>query len=107
MWSFALLLVFLACALIYARANQELVRLDKLRLAKEPPKLPDTMPPALKNFIQRIGMPKMSGSDELKDFCARNGLTADYDRANRRLYGSILVGLACCYFILKIGPQKL
>jgi hypothetical protein len=106
MWSFVLLVVFLFCGLAYARATKELNRLDKIRIEKEPPKDPDATLGAATEFARRMGIPMAPGGDVLKDYCARNGLSNEYTRANRLLFGSILIALACAYFIIKFGPVK-
>ena len=97
---------FLACGLVYARASKTLTRLDLQRLEKEPPAQPQPILHAATEFARRVGIPMAPGNDELKAFCARHGLTPEYTRANRLLFGAILVALACAYGIIKLGPAK-
>lgn len=104
--SSVLLVLFVACALIYARATRELVRLDRLRLETEPPKLPDDMLGAATRFARQMGITLAPGGDELKSFCERHGHGDAYKRANRRLYGAILVALCCAYFAIRFGSGK-
>lgn len=106
MISIALLVVFLWCGLMYSRANKELLRLDKLRLEKEPPETPQAILGAATAFMRKMGLPLAPGGDELKAFCARNGLAAEYERANNRMIGSIVVALMCIVGILWIGSPK-
>ena len=106
MLSFALLVVFIFCGLIYARASKTLTRLDRLRLEKEPPAQPEPILHAATEFARRVGIPMAPGNEELMAFCARNGLTPEYTRANRLLFGSLLVALACAYGVIKLGPIK-
>ena len=104
MFSFALLVLFIFCGLVYARASKALTRLDRLRLEKEPPAQPEPILHAATEFARRVGIPMAPGNEELKKFCARNGLTPEYTRANRMLFGAILVALACAYGVIKLGP---
>jgi hypothetical protein len=108
MISLALLVVFIFSGLVYARSSKALIKLDKIRLEKEPPASPDTsVTGAATEFARRIGIPMAPGGDELKGFCERHGLSAEYHRANRSLFGAIIVALACGYIIIKLGPMKL
>jgi hypothetical protein len=104
MLSFALLVLFVFCGLFYARASKQLNAFDKLRLEKEPPPIPDSMLHSATQFARKMGVPLAPGNDELKAFCERQGLGADYKRANRMLFGSILVALVCAYAIIRLGP---
>jgi hypothetical protein len=108
MVSFVLMIVFLVSGLVFSRSSKELNRLNKLRLEHEAPKDQDAATHALAEFTRRMGMgmAMAPGGDVLKDFCARQGLSNEYNRANRAMYGAILIALACAYFIIKIGPTK-
>lgn len=107
MWfQIALLVLFVYCGLIYGRATKELVRLDKLRLEKEPPPAPDNILGAATDFARKMGITLAPGGTELKGFCERNGLADEYQRHNRRLYASILVALMCAYLIIKFSAGK-
>lgn len=106
MLSWALLVLFVFCGLFFARASKRLNKLDKLRLEKEPPPAPAPMLHAATEFARRMGIPMAPGGEELKSFCERNGLGAEYHRANRVLYGAIILALACAFFIIKLGPLK-
>ena len=104
MLSFALLVLFVFCGLVYARASKQLNAFDKLRMEKEPPEAPNAMLHSATQFARKMGVPLAPGNEELKAFCQRQGLGADYTRANRMLFGSILVALACGYAIIRLGP---
>jgi hypothetical protein len=101
-----LLVLFLVCGLIYARASKELQRLDKLRLQNDPPPNPDNMLGSATEFARKMGVTLAPGGEELKKYCERNGHGDAYNRANRRLYGAILIALMCAYFIIKMSPAK-
>lgn len=104
MFSLALLTLFIVCGLVFARASKTLGRLDKLRLEKEPPPAPDPFLGAATEFARRMGIPMAPGGDVLKDFCRRHALIAEYDRANRLMYGSIIVAVACAAIVIMLGP---
>jgi hypothetical protein len=106
MLSLALLTLFIVCGLVFARASKELSRLDKLRLEKEPPPNPDPILGAATEFARRMGIPMAPGGEVLRDFCRRHDLTARYDRANRLMYTSIIVAIACAAIVIKLGPVK-
>jgi hypothetical protein len=106
MISFGLLVIFLWCGLVYSRASKEMVRLDKLRLEREPPDAPKAILGAATEFMRKMGLPMAPGGDELKAFCARNGLSQEYDRANNRLLGSIVVAVTCVVAILWLGGKQ-
>lgn len=101
-----LLIVFLVCGLVYGRASKELQRLDKLRIEKEPPPLPENMLGAATDFARKMGITLAPGGEELKRFCDKHGHGAAYSSANRRLYGAIVVALLCAFIIIKMGPGK-
>ena len=105
MLSFALLTLFVFCGLVYARASKALNALDKLRHELEPPEMPQPMLHAATEFARKMGIPLAPGNEELKAFCARHGRAAEYQRANRMLFGSILVALAAAFLILRLGPM--
>ena len=105
MLSLALLVLFLFCGLVYARASKQLNAFDKLRMEKEPPEAPNAMLHAATQFARKMGIPMAPGNDELKAFCERHGLGADYKRANQRLFGSIIVALMCAVAIIRLGPM--
>ena len=104
--SLLLLAVFTACAFVYGWSTRRLVKLDKLRLEKEPPPLPDATLGAATEFAKRMGLTIAPGNDELKAFCERNGHGIAYRNANRWLYGSIIVAFVCLYFLVKGGTLK-
>jgi hypothetical protein len=104
MLSFALLVLFVFCGLVYARASKQLNAFDKLRMEKEPPEAPNAMLHSATQFARKMGIPLAPGNDELKAFCDRQGLSADYQKANRLLFGSILVALGCAFAIIRLGP---
>jgi hypothetical protein len=104
MLSFALLVLFVFCGLVYARASKQLNAFDTQRMEKEPPEAPNAMLHSATQFARKMGIPLAPGNDELKAFCERHGLGADYQRANRILFGSILVALACAFAIIRLGP---
>lgn len=104
MLSFALLVLFVVCGLVYARASKTLNSLDKLRLQLEPPAQPQAMLHAATQFARKMGIPLAPGNEELRAFCVRHGHGDDYSRANRLLLGSILVALACAVLIVRLGP---
>lgn len=107
MWiQVALLVLFVFCGLVYSRATKALVALDKLRLETEPPAAPENILGAATDFARKMGITLAPGGTELKSFCERHGLGAEYQRQNRRLFGAILVALACAYFIIKMSPAK-
>jgi hypothetical protein len=103
-FSIALLTLFIVCGLVFARASKTLGRLDKLRLEKEPPPNPDPIIGAATEFARRMGIPMAPGGEILKDFCRRHGLIQEYDRANRLMYTSIIVAIACAVIVIKLGP---
>jgi hypothetical protein len=84
-------------------STRRLVRLDKLRLEKEPPAAPDAMLGAATDFMRKMGLTLAPGGDELRDFCNRHGLASEYRSANRMLYASIVIGVACVYGMVKFG----
>jgi hypothetical protein len=104
--SVVLLIVFVACGFVYGQASKDLQRLDKLRITTEPPPLPDNILGAATDFARKMGITLAPGGAELKSFCDRHGHGETYTRANRRLYGAIIVALACAYFIIRLGPGK-
>lgn len=104
--SLALLVLFTACAFVYGWATRRLVKLDKLRLEKEPPPLPEATLGAATEFAKRMGLTIAPGNDELKSFCERNGLGIEYRNANRWLYGAILVSFVCVFILVKTGGLK-
>lgn len=104
--SLLLLALFTACAFVYGWSTRRLVKLDKLRLEKEPPPLPEATLGAATEFAKRMGLTIAPGNDDLKAFCERNGLGIDYRNANRWLYGSIAVAFVCLYLLLKSGVLK-
>jgi magnesium-transporting ATPase (P-type) len=104
MLSLALLTLFIVCGLVFARASKELSRLDRLRLEREPPPNPDPILGAATEFARRMGIPMAPGGEVLKDFCRRHDLIAAYDRANRLMYGSIVVAVLCAAIVIKLGP---
>jgi hypothetical protein len=104
MLSFVLLVLFVFCGLVYARASKQLNAFDKLRMEKEPPEAPNAMLHSATQFARKMGIPLAPGNDELKAFCERHGLGADYTRANQRLFGSIVVALLCALAIIRLGP---
>lgn len=106
MLSLALLVVFVVCGLVYARASKQLNAFDKLRMEREPPEAPNHLLHSATQFARKMGIPLAPGNDELKAFCDRQGLGADYARANRLLFGSILIALACAFAIIRLGPMS-
>lgn len=102
----SLVAVFTACALVYGWATRRLVKLDKLRLEKEPPPLPDATLGAATEFAKRMGLTIAPGNDDLKAFCERNGLGIEYRNANRWLYSAIAIAFVCLYFMVKTGALK-
>lgn len=102
--SFALLVVFVLCGLVFARASKALNALDTLRLKTEPPEAPQHALHAATQFARRMGIPMAPGGEELKSFCERHGRGAEYARAHRLLFGSVLVALACAFVIIRLGP---
>lgn len=105
MVSFALLVLFVLCGLVYGRASKQLNAFDKMRMEKEPPEAPNAMLHSATQFARKMGIPMAPGNDELKAFCERHGLGADYKRANQRLFGSIIVALLCAFTIIRLGPM--
>jgi hypothetical protein len=105
MTALALLVVFLLAALVYARATKDMQRLDKIRLEREPPPPPEALLGAATDFMRKMGLPMAPGGRELEQFCARNGLQSDYDRANRKLLGAIAVAGLCIAAIVWLGPM--
>lgn len=105
MLSFALLVLFLFCGLVYARASKQLNALDKLRMELEPPEAPNAMLHSATQFARKMGVPLAPGNDELKAFCERQGLGTDYKRANQNLFGAIIVALMCAFAIIRLGPM--
>jgi hypothetical protein len=104
MFSFALLVLFVFCGLVYGRASKQLNAFDKLRMEKEPPEAPNDILHSATQFARKMGVPLAPGNEELKAFCERQGLGAAYQRANRMLFGAILVALVCAYAIIRLGP---
>lgn len=104
--SISLLIVFTACAFVYGWSTRRLVKLDKIRLEKEPPPLPESTLGAATEFAKRMGLTIAPGNDELKSFCERNGLGKDYRIANRWLYGSIIISFVCVFILVKTGGLK-
>lgn len=104
--SISLLVLFTACAFVYGWSTRKLVKLDKLRLEKEPPPMPDATLGSATEFARRMGLTLAPGNEELKSFCERHGLAADYRNANRWLYGSIIVAFACVFILVKLGGLK-
>ena len=95
-----------AAAFLATQQARQKLGTPGLRLEKEPPAQPEPILHAATEFARRVGIPMAPGNEELKAFCARNGLTPEYTRANRLLFGSLLVALACAYGVIKLGPIK-
>ncbi len=56
------------------------------------------------NFTRKMGIPTSPVSDELRTFCEREGLTADYKRANGLLLGSAIAAIILAVVIIRLGP---
>ena len=103
MYATILLVVFVACALIYGRATTRLRRLEQLRLDHEYELLPIAERPEKPNLGTRLYMRVAPGGAELEKFCAEHGYADELRFANRLLYGAIIVSFACIFVIAKFG----
>jgi hypothetical protein len=104
--SLFLLVLFLFCGLVYARATKALQRLDELRLISEGQTGPGNLATAAANLARRMGMTLAPSGEELRAFCEANGHGETYKRATRHLYGSIAIALLCAGAILMLSPAK-
>lgn len=105
-FSILLLVAFVGAAFAHGWATRRLIKLDKLRLEKEPPPA-SVLPPGLTGLTQRLGLKLAPSNEELKSFCERHGLADEYRNANRWLYASIAVGLAAVFLLSKlVVPPK-
>lgn len=97
----ALLLLFFASALAHGWATRRLLKLEKLRLEKEPP--PGAkLPGGLSNVTQRVGLKLAPNNEVLESFCKRHGVADEYRNASRWLYGSIAVGFVALFGLSKL-----
>lgn len=97
----ALLVLFLVSALSHGWATRRLLKLDKLRLEKEPPPGAQ-LPGGLSNMTQRVGLKLAPSNEVLRSFCERHGVGGDYQSAQRWLYGSIAVGFVSLVALSKL-----
>jgi hypothetical protein len=102
----ALLVLFLFCGFIYQRASREVLGLERLRLEKESAHVQGVTPAMITKAVRQMKLKVLVGSEELKEFCGKNGLADAYQRAVRRMYGAMLVAGMCIYFIIRFAPAK-
>ena len=99
--SIAFLALFLASALAHGWATRRLLKLDKLRLEKEPP--PGAkLPGGLSNVTQRVGLKLAPNNEILETFCERHGMADEYRNASRWVYGSIAVGFVALLLLSRL-----